>query len=107
MPLPRPENRFLRAHFREYEFRHGADSAEFAHVQMSDNPIAAFEHRAGQYDLQLFIAVSRIVVQNSNTHTATNRFELTNSRRTFNPAIGWAIEVRQDRKSTRLNSSHA
>src|SRR3977135_3833047 len=27
-----PENRFLRAHFREYEFRHGADSAELAHV---------------------------------------------------------------------------
>src|ERR1700716_1073101 len=103
MPLPRPENRFLRGYFREHEFRHGADSTEFAHVQMSDNPIAAFEHRAGQYDLQLFIAVSRIVVQNSNTHTATNRFELTNSRRTFNPSIGWAIELRHEIELIREN----
>src|SRR5882762_1707559 len=103
MPLPRPENRFLCGYFREYEFRHGADSTELAHVQMSDNPIAAFEHRAGQYDLQLSITVSRIVVQNSDTRTATNRFELTNGRRAFKPAIGWAIEVRHEIELIREN----
>jgi len=81
--FPRPENRFLRSYFREYEFRHCTDSTELAHVQMGNDPIAPFKHRVGQHDLQLFIGLSRIIVQNSDTCTAPNRFELTNSRRAF------------------------
>src|SRR6266849_7423639 len=80
--IPCPENRLLRSYFRQYEFRHCTDSTELAHVQMGNDPIAAFKSRTGQHDLQLFIAVSRIVVQNSDTGTGTNRFELTNSGRT-------------------------
>ena len=55
----------MRSYFREYELRHYADSAELTHVQMGDDPIAAFKHRTRQYGLELFIAVRRIVVQNS------------------------------------------
>ena len=78
--IPCPENRLLRSYFRQYEFRHCTDSTELAHVQMGNDPLAAFKHRIRQHDLQLFIGVSRIIVQNSDTCTAANRFELANSR---------------------------
>src|SRR5882762_7819772 len=78
--IPCPENRLLRSYFRQYEFRHCTDSTELAHVQMGNDPIAALKYRARQHDLQLFIALSRIVVQNSDTSTTANCFELTNSR---------------------------
>ena len=86
----------MRGYFRKYEFRHCADSAELAHVQMGNDPIAAFKHRIRQHALELFIAVSRIVVQNSDTCAAANRFQLTYSRRTFKPTIGWAIKLRHE-----------
>src|SRR6266436_9097850 len=101
--FPRPENRFLRCYFRKYEFRYCTDSTELAHVQMGNDPIAAFKHLTGQHDLQPFIAVSHIVVQNSDTCTATNRFELTNSRRTFKPAVGWAVKLRHKVELIREN----
>jgi hypothetical protein len=91
--IPCPENRLLRSYFRQYEFRHCTDSTELAHVQMGNDPIAALKYRIRQYDLQLFIATSRIVVQNSDTCSATNRFKLANRRRTFKPAIGRAIKL--------------
>src|SRR5258708_10539542 len=91
--LAGPENRLLPPYFREDKLSHGADSTELAHVQMGNDPIAAFKPRPGQHDLQPSIARRRIVVKNSDTCTATNRFELTNSRRTFKPAINGAIKL--------------
>src|SRR5207237_187404 len=104
------ENRFLRFYFGQYEFGDCANSAEFAHVQMGNDPIAAFKFRAGQDDLELLISLSRIVVQDSDACTPSNRFKLTNGRRTFKPAVGWAVKLRHEieliREDQILNIRH-